>query len=174
MVQNLDRFEPISSKSPFDDFREKSDSGEKRLLDFVISDSEFQIEFHGSVKRIDEQNSDNYPFVQTTDNILPPYINFKTAAIAAQKMEVDVLTVVASVLPFVLRDDPIRQHDSVLTGRLYYREIMKSPSSNRFSNVVRMDKETFILLKNFLAQHGNLRRSESINIGQKVMIFIHV
>ena len=85
VVQNLDRFEPISSKSPFDDFREKSDSGEKRLLDFVISDSEFQIEFHGSVKRIDEQNSDNYPFVQTTDNILPPYINFKSAVIAAQK-----------------------------------------------------------------------------------------
>ena len=89
-------------------------------------------------------------------------------------MEVDVLTVVASVLPFILRDDPIRQHDSILTGRLYYREIMKSPSSHRFSNVVRMDKETFILLKNFLAHHGNLRRSETINIGQKVMIFIHV
>ena len=89
-------------------------------------------------------------------------------------MEVDVLTVVASVLPFILRDDPIQQHDSILTGRLYYREIMKSPSSHRFSNVVRMDKETFILLKNFLAHHGNSRRSETINIRQKVMIFIHV
>ena len=89
-------------------------------------------------------------------------------------MEVDVLTVVASVLPFVLRDDPIRQHDSVLTGRLYYREIMNLPSSHRFSNVARMDKETFILLKSFLAQHGNLRRSQTINVGQKVMIFVHV
>jgi DDE superfamily endonuclease len=89
-------------------------------------------------------------------------------------MELDTLTIVALVLPLVLRNDPIPQHDSILTGQLYYREVMKSPSSNRFSNVARMDKETFILLKNFLYQHGRLRRSKTINIGQKIMIFIHV
>ena len=90
-------------------------------------------------------------------------------------MELDTLTIVASVLPFVLKDDErIPQHNSALTGSMYYREVMKSPSFHRFSNVVRMDKETFILLKDFLAQHGNLRRSKAINIGQKLMIFIHV
>lgn len=89
-------------------------------------------------------------------------------------MELDILTIVASILPSLLTEAPIPQHDSVLTGRLYYREIMKSRSHNRFSNVVRMDKETFLLLKDFLCHHGGLQRSPSINIGQKVMIFIHV
>lgn len=65
-------------------------------------------------------------------------------------MELDTLTIVASVLPFVLKDDErIPQHNSALTGSMYYREVMKSPSFNRFSNVVGMDKETFILLKDF-------------------------
>ena len=89
-------------------------------------------------------------------------------------MELDSLTIIASVLPLILVEEPIPQHNSVLTGRMYYNEVMKSPSYRRFMNVARMDKETFLLLKKMLKQNGNLIKSNSINVGQKIMIFIHV
>ena len=50
-------------------------------------------------------------------------------------------------------------------GRMYYNEVMKSPSYRRFMNVARMDKETFLLLKRLLKQNGNLIKSNSINVG---------
>lgn len=89
-------------------------------------------------------------------------------------MELDVLTIVASVLPFILRSSPVPQHDSALTGDMYYKEVMRSPNVNRFLNVARMDKDTFVKLKHFLWLRGNLRRSISVTVGQKVLIFIHV
>lgn len=89
-------------------------------------------------------------------------------------MEFDVLTIVASVLSLILVKEPIPQHDSLLTGQRYYKEVMKSPSFNRFMNVARMEKETFVKLKRMLKVTGNLRKSLSINVGQKVMMFIYV
>ena len=85
-------------------------------------------------------------------------------------MELDVLTIVASVLPITLRSSPVPQHDSALTGDMYYKEVMRSPKVNRFLNVARMD----VKLKHFLCLRGNLRRSISVTVGQKVVIFIHV
>lgn len=85
-------------------------------------------------------------------------------------MELDVLTIVASVLPFILRSSPVPQHDSALTGDMYYKEVMRSPNVNRFLNVARMDKDTFVKLKHFLWLRGNLRRSISVTVGQKVLI----
>lgn len=41
-------------------------------------------------------------------------------------------------------------------------------------NVARMEKETFVKLKRMLKVTGNLRKSLSINVGQKVMMFIYV
>jgi hypothetical protein len=45
---------------------------------------------------------------------------------------------------------PIPQHNSMLTGALYYEEIMATVDENRFLHVARMDKATFILLKDLL------------------------
>lgn len=89
-------------------------------------------------------------------------------------MELDALTIIASVLPLILVEEPIPQHNSLLTGRMYYNEVMNSPSYRRFMNVARMDKDTFLLLKKMLKQNGDLKKSMSINVGQKIMIFIHV
>ena len=89
-------------------------------------------------------------------------------------MELDVLTIVASVLPFILRSSPVPQHDSALTGDMNYKEVMRSPNVNRFLNVTLMDKDTFVKLKHFLCLRGNLRRSISVTVGQKVLLSIHV
>ena len=84
------------------------------------------------------------------------------------------MLIAALVLPFVLKEDPIPQHTSVLTGSLYYSELMDTPSVNRFQQVARMDKETFLSLIAFLADFGRLQSSDMISVGEKVMIFIHV
>ena len=55
-------------------------------------------------------------------------------------MELDVLTIVASGLSFILRGSPVPQHDSALTGDMHYKEVMRSPSVNRFLNVARMNQ----------------------------------
>lgn len=90
--------------------------------------------------------------------------------------EIDVLLLIALVLlgVYQARRQPIPQHNSVLTGDLYYRELMNSVNVNRFLQVARMDKETFIMLKDILTGAGELKNSMYICAGQKIMILIYV
>ena len=78
------------------------------------------------------------------------------------------MLIAALVLPFVLKEDPIPQHTSVLTGSLYYSELMDTPSVNRFQQVARMDKETFLSLIAFLADFGRLQSSDMISVGRRL------
>ena len=57
----------------------------------------------------------------------------------------DVLAVVALMLPSLLgkRKDPVPQHTSVLTGKLYYEELMNTENEHRFRDVARMNNPTF-------------------------------
>jgi hypothetical protein len=50
----------------------------------------------------------------------------------------DVITLVAMVLATteVNKEGPIPQHDSILTGQLYYEELMTTRNPNRFINVL--------------------------------------
>ena len=88
---------------------------------------------------------------------------------------INVILLVALVLAGVYhaRRHPRIQHDSVLTGDLYYREVMNTENDNRFRQVARMDKDTFCLLKDNLVA-GGLTDSVYICSGQKLMILIHV
>ena len=72
------------------------------------------------------------------------------------------------------RRQPIPQHNSVLTGDLYFREIMATVSVNRFLQVARMDKDTFNSLKRLLVDVGGLQNSMYICAGQKLVILIYV
>ena len=62
-------------------------------------------------------------------------------------MEIGTFTITASALPLLLVEEPIPQHNSLLAGRMYYKEVMKSQSYRRFMNVARINKETSLLLK---------------------------
>ena len=72
------------------------------------------------------------------------------------------------------RRQPIPQHNSVLTGDLYFREIMATVSVNRFLQVAGMDKDTFNSLKRLLVDVGGLQNSMYICAGQKLVILIYV
>jgi len=60
-----------------------------------------------------------------------------------------VLDLLVSILP----PDPVPQHDSILTGNMYYLELMRTPSKARFLDVTRMKKKhslSFLLLLNYM------------------------
>ena len=81
--------------------------------------------------------------------------------------DLNVLVLIALVLLGVHygRRQPVPQHNSVLTGDLYYREIMATVNVNRFLQVAKMDKETFNLLKELLMNVGGLQDSMYICAG---------
>ena len=48
------------------------------------------------------------------------------------------------------REDPVIQHDSILTGNEYYLEILRSPNVHRFHDVARMDRYTFFVPRRYI------------------------
>ena len=89
----------------------------------------------------------------------------------------DVITLFATVLAatraFDENDGPVPQHDSVLTGQIYYAELMATRNTHRFQNVARMDKDTFLSLLELLCTHGGLANSLFMSAGEKLLMFIH-
>jgi hypothetical protein len=65
---------------------------------------------------------------------------------------------------------PIPQHNSMLTGALYYEEIMATVDENRFLHVARMDKATFILLKDLLMGIRGLL--DSLHICARILLYV--
>jgi hypothetical protein len=61
-------------------------------------------------------------------------------------MKLDIFTLVATVLAYFRTNklEPISQHDSLLTGDMYYDELMNTDNPSRFLIVSRMNKATFI------------------------------
>ena len=52
-----------------------------------------------------------------------------------------VAIVLAATLAFDENDGPVPQHDSVLTGQIYYAGLMATRNTYRFQNVARIDKD---------------------------------
>ena len=85
---------------------------------------------------------------------------------------INVMLLVALVLAGVYhaRRQPRIQYNSVLTGDLYYKEIMSTGNVNRFRQVARMDKATFNLLHANLVD-GGLSNSMHICAVRKYLFF---
>ena len=68
------------------------------------------------------------------------------------------------------------QHTSILTGQLYYNEIIEHDNVAYFRKVARMkmEKESFLQLWDLLEREEGLKRLFKICAGQKMMIFIHI
>ena len=70
-------------------------------------------------------------------------------------------------------NDPIPCRTSILTGKLYYRELVHSGNEVRFMEVARMRKATFFMLLEKLVSHG-LADGRKLCAGEKLMSFIYV
>jgi hypothetical protein len=64
----------------------------------------------------------------------------------------------------------IIEHDSALTGRAYYDELLATPSWARFHDVARMDKDVFLQLLHILTTEGGLEDSEEVCAGHNQCI----
>ena len=88
----------------------------------------------------------------------------------------DVITLAAMTLAasgILNPDGPVPQHDSILTGQIYYNELMETRKTHRFMNVARMDMLTFLSLVDLLTNQSSLRASMFTTAGEKMLIFIH-
>jgi hypothetical protein len=87
-----------------------------------------------------------------------------------------VFNLVLTLLPVILKRKRITKipvRDSILTGALYYQEIMSTPSLSRFRELARMDKPTFQALLTRLLATNKLKHSRNICAGQKLMMFLY-
>ena len=92
----------------------------------------------------------------------------------ANREPVVIAAVVAAVWVILLRRERVPQHTSILTGQLYYNEIIEHNNVAYFRTIARMEKESFLLLLDLLEREGGLKRLFKICAGQKLMIFIHI
>lgn len=53
--------------------------------------------------------------------------------------DTEFFVLLCAILPFIVKDDPVPCHNSILSGNLYYQELMNTNSEPRFRNANRMD-----------------------------------
>ncbi len=82
----------------------------------------------------------------------------------------NIVSILAAVVPLMLAAEPVPQHTSVRTGAIYYAETMESENIHGFRDIARMDKETFIRLLELLKAKTTARDSEHVSLGEKVML----
>lgn len=81
---------------------------------------------------------------------------------------------VFALLPILLDEEPIPYHDSMLTTKLRYEELMNTRNDNRFRDECRMDRNSFLRLLSKLQTEAGLADSTHICAGVKLMIYIGV
>lgn len=94
-----------------------------------------------------------------------------------EQIEKVALLITNSLVQVILDDDfedPVPEHTSVLTGDLYYHEVMDNPNVHNFRHVTRMDKTTFLRLLHILKTEGNLSEGRIISAGEKIFILTRV
>jgi hypothetical protein len=78
-----------------------------------------------------------------------------------------------AILPLLMLNEPVPNHNSILTGDLLQQEFMNTQSKARFLNSTRMDKPNFLPMLDFLVSECGLGGTDAICSGQKLMIFLH-
>ena len=89
---------------------------------------------------------------------------------------INALVVVAAVVGALqnVARNPVLQHTSILTGQLYFAEIMDTYNVHRFHEVARMDHAIFVKLREMVMDAGDLVDSLYICGGQKIMVLVQV
>ena len=96
-------------------------------------------------------------------------------------MGLDAISLVAIVLKSGIleeRKERTVQHDSVLTGQMYLRELLNTENAASFKNVTRMDNATFYLLQNLLETQylrtGGLQNTKLLVLSDPRFVICHV
>ena len=65
-----------------------------------------------------------------------------------------------------------RRNASSLYGEQWLEQLLDQRHSTRIHDNLRMDRETFLKLSEWLQDHGGLRHSRCVSAGQKLAIFL--
>ena len=74
----------------------------------------------------------------------------------------------------LIDDDPITQHNSVLTGKMKYHELITSENVALFSTACHMPRHCFLRLLDKLKSESILRDGKKVCAGEKLMIFLQI
>jgi hypothetical protein len=88
----------------------------------------------------------------------------------------NVIILVGAFFIFFSKRIPVPQHTSILTGSMYYRELVDSDSIPRWNTITRMSKEAFFGFLQLLTTEGGLQSAQhgGCCAGQKLMIFLYI
>jgi len=80
--------------------------------------------------------------------------------------------IIAAISVVFVRNKPVPQHDSILTGSKLYAELMNTNSEARFRTDARMDKPTFLKLLKVLMLEGGLADGLHVLAGEKLFFLL--
>ena len=78
------------------------------------------------------------------------------------------------LIEFLHEQDPIPCRTSILTGAMYYLELLESRSEVRFAQVARMPRDTFLELLVCVTERGSLSSGRKVCAGEKLLIFLYI
>lgn len=84
----------------------------------------------------------------------------------------ELLAVFLSQWDVLKKSEPIPQHTSCRTGKMYCAELLETDNPARFRDAARMDKITFRRLIKLLKRDGGLKNSRYISCEQKLFILV--
>lgn len=84
------------------------------------------------------------------------------------------IPVLVQIITRITTRKRIPYHTSLLTGKLYYEELMQTANEQRFIDCTRMRRDTFLILLAILQQKNTIKASKIIEIGEKLMIMLYI
>lgn len=91
-----------------------------------------------------------------------------------ETFELAILNILLELEDDFMRPERQMRFPNAQQGQQYVEELLNSNHPDRVRAVLRMSKETFYSLRDWLLVHTYLKSSKHISIEQKLLIFLHI
>ena len=86
----------------------------------------------------------------------------------------ELIVIFAALAAALVKDDPIPQHTSMLTGAMKYAELLANPNEKEFHVATHMPRHIFLSFLQRLTNDGGLKNGRLLCAGEKLVIFLQV
>jgi hypothetical protein len=91
-----------------------------------------------------------------------------------ETFELAILSILLELEDDFMRPERRMRFPNAQQGQQYVEELLNSNHPDHVRAVIRMSKETFYSLRDWLLVHAYLKSSKHISIEQKLLIFLHI